>query len=103
MAVFRGDWVPGQRGWEYGVLDWPTGLEVITPDVVVLSVASGDEYRATRDDSSTGGRYTLLGFILPRAHAVRLTSAPSCDPEVVGTRTVYTRSSVCGSAVRDRY
>jgi len=65
-------------------------------------VASGDEYRATLDDGSTGGVYALPGVIRPRAAGVRLTSAASCEPEVVETRTVDTRLFVCLSAVRDQ-
>jgi len=73
-----------------GVLDLPAGLELLTSDVVALSVASGDEYRATLDDGSTAGVYALPGVIRPRAGGIGLTSAASCDPEGVETRTVDT-------------
>jgi len=102
LAVFRRDWVPGQMSTECGVLDSPAGLELLTPDVVALGVASGDQYRATLDDGSTSGVYPLSGVIRPRAAGVRLMSAASCDLEVVETRTVDTRLFVCSSAVRDR-
>jgi len=65
LAVFRHDWVPGQMSSECGILDSPAGLELLTPDVVALWVASGDEYQATLDDGSTGGVYALPGVICP--------------------------------------
>jgi len=36
LAVFRRDWVPGQMSSESGVLNWPAGLELLTPDVEAL-------------------------------------------------------------------
>jgi len=36
LAVFRSDWVTGQMSTECGVLDSPAGLELLTPEVVVL-------------------------------------------------------------------
>jgi len=64
-------------------------------------VASGDKYRATLNEESTGGVYALPGVIHPQAAGVGITSAASCDPEVVETRTVDTRLFVRSSAVRD--
>ena len=77
------------------------GLTLLTPAVVALSVARGDEYRATLGDGSTGGLYALPGVIGPRAACVHLTTAAPFDPEVVETLTVDTRSVVCSSAIRD--
>ena len=102
VAVFRRDGVFSKMCSLCGVLDPPAGLELLSPDVVTLRVASGDGYRATLDDRSTGGVYALLGTTRPRAAGVRLTRAASCDPDVVETRTVDTRLFVCPSAVRDR-
>jgi len=86
---------------ECGVVDSLAGLELLTPELVALSVASRDEYRATLDDQSTRGVYALPGVIRPRAGGVHLTSAASCDPEVVATPTVNTRLFVCLSTDRD--
>jgi len=90
LAVFHRNWVPGQMSSECGVLDSPAGLELLTPDVVAPCVASGDQYRATLDEGSTGGVNALSGVIRPRAAGVRPMRAASCDPEVVETRTVDT-------------
>jgi len=68
---------------------------------VVPSVASGDEYLARLDDGSTGAVYALPAVIRPGAAGVRLTSAASCDPEVVDTRTVDTLLFVCSAFVHD--
>ena len=86
-----------------GVLDSLAGLEPLSPDVVALSVASGAEYHATLDDSGTDGAYALLGTTRPRAAGVRLTSAATCDTQVVATRTLDTQVFVRTCAVRDRW
>jgi len=36
VAVFRCDWVPGEKSSECGVLDSLARLELLTPDVVAL-------------------------------------------------------------------
>jgi len=102
VLVFRRDWVPSQISSQCGVLYSPTGLEHLTDDVVAVSLASGDDYRATLDDGSTGGVYPLPGVIRPRAAGVCLTSAASREREVVETGTVDTPLVVCSSAFRDR-
>jgi len=102
VAVFRRARVPGQMSSECGVLDSPARLELLTPHVVVLSVPSWEEYRATLDDGRTGGVYARPGVIRPQAAGVSLTTAAPCDPEGVKTRTVATQLLVCSSAVRDR-
>jgi len=102
LAVFRRDWVPGQMSSACGILDSQAGLKLLTPDVVALFLASGDEYRATLNDRSTGGVYALPGIIYPRAAGVPLTRAASCQPQVLETRTLDTRLFVSLSAVRDR-
>jgi len=102
LAVFRPDWVPGQISSKCWIRDSQAGLELLTPDVVALCVSSGDEYRATLDDGSSGRVYPLPGVIRTRDAAVRLTSATSYEPEVVETRTVITRLFLSSLAVRDR-
>jgi len=42
VAIFRHELVPGQMCSSCGVLGSPGGLELLTPDVVTLWVASGD-------------------------------------------------------------
>ena len=86
----------------YGVLDSPPGLELVSPDIVALGVASGAEYHATLDDSGTGGAYALACTTRPLAAGVCLTSADSCDPEVVETNIVDTGVFLRTSAVHDR-
>ena len=63
-------------------------------------MASGAEYRATLDDRGTGGAYALPGTTSPRAAGLHLTSATTCDPEMVETRTVDTGVFVWMSPVR---
>ena len=98
LAVFRRDKVFSKMCSWCGVLDSPAGLELLSPDVVALWVASGDGYHTTLDDRSTGGVYALPGTTRPRAAGVRLTCGTSCDPEVVETCTVDARLFVCPSA-----
>ena len=69
----------------------PEGVEELTPDVVALCVANGDGYCDRLDAEFAGGAYAPLRIIRPRAARVRLTSAVSCDPEVVEIRSVDTR------------
>jgi len=105
VAIFPRELVPGQRCSYYGVLGSPEGLELLTPDVVTLWVASGDEYggHGTLEDVTVGGVYALLWIIRRGAAGVRLTGAAPCDPEVVETCTVETRVFACRlSAVRER-
>jgi hypothetical protein len=103
LAVLRRDLGSGKMSSWRGVLDSRVGLELLTPDAVVLWLVSGDETRPTLDDGNTGGVYDLPGIIRPPAARVRLTSPVSCDPEVVETRTVDTRLFARLSAVRDRW
>jgi len=103
VAIFRRELVPGQMCSCCGVLGSPGGLELLTPDVVTLWVASGDEYGGTLEDVNVGGVYALPWIIRRGAAGVRLTGAAPCDPEVVETRTVETRVFACRlSAVRER-
>jgi len=91
MAIFRRDLVPGKMCSCRGVLGSAAGLELVTADVVVLWVASGDESGGTLEDVNVGGVYALP-WIIPRGAAVvPLTGAAPCDPEVVETRTVKIR------------
>ena len=99
LGVLRPDWVHTQMSSECGVPDSPAGLELLTPDLVALRVASGDEYRPTLDDESTGGVNALLGAIRTRIPGVRLMSTASYDAEVVETGTVDTQLSLCSSPV----
>jgi len=100
VAIFRRELVPGQMCSCCGVLGSRGGLELLTPDVVTLWVARGDEYGGTLEDVNVGGVYALPWII---AAGVRLTGAAPCDPEVVETRTVETRVFACRlSAVRER-
>ena len=87
---------------ECSLLYSPALLELLTPDVMARLVASGDEYQATLEYGSTSGVYARLGLLRFRASGVRLTSAASCDPEVVETHPVDTQLFVCLSAVRVR-
>jgi len=103
VAIFRRELVPGRMCSCCGVLGSPGGLELQTPDVVTLWVASGDEYCGTLEHVNVGGVYALPCIIRRRAAGVRLTGATPCDPEVVETRTVQTRVFAwCQSAVRER-
>ena len=103
MAIFRRDLVSGKMCSCRGVLGSAGGLELLTADVVVLWVASGDEYGGTLDDVNVGGVYALAWIIRCGAAGVRLTGAALCDLEVVETRTVETWLFVCHlSAVRER-
>jgi len=52
--VFRRESVAGLGRPGRGIPGSPTGLEDLTPDVVPLWVASGDEY-PTLDDRKVGG------------------------------------------------
>lgn len=56
--VFRRDSVAGRSCTGRAIPGSPTGLKYLTPDVVPLGVASGDEY-PTRDDRKVGGLWTL--------------------------------------------
>ena len=86
-----------------GILGSPAGLELLTPDVVTLWVASGDEYGGTLEEVNFGGVYALPWIIRRGGAGVRLTGTAPCDPEVVETRTVETRVFACRlSAVRER-
>ena len=103
MAIFRCELVPGQMCSCCGVHGSPGGLELLTPDVVTLWVASGDEYGGTLEDVNVGAVYALPWIIRRGAAGVRLTGAAPCDPEVVETHTVETRVFACRlSAVRER-
>jgi len=84
-----------------GGLRSPEGVEELTPDVVALCVANGDGYCDRLDDEFAGGAYEPLRIIRPQAARVRLTSAASCDPEVVEIRTVDTRLWDYFSPARD--
>jgi len=102
VAIFGYELVPGQTCSYCGVLGSPGGLELLTPDVVTLCVASGDKYGGKLEDVNVGGVYALPWIIRRGAAGVRLTSAAPCNPEVVETRTVETRVfACCLSAVRE--
>jgi hypothetical protein len=59
VAIFRRELVPGQMCSCRGGLESPGGLELLTPGVVELWVASGDEYGGTLEDVNIGGVYAL--------------------------------------------
>ena len=101
-AVFRREITSGQMCWCRGVVDSPAGLELLTPEVVGLWVASGDEYRNTPDDKNTGGVYGPPRIIRRWMLGVLLPGAVSCDPVVVEIRTVVRRLFLSLSALRDR-
>ena len=82
------------------VLGSPSGLELLIPDVVVLGMPSGDEYRATLDDGNVAGNQGLPGVMVTRAAGVRGTIAASCEPELVEIRTVLGRMFPCLSTNR---
>jgi len=103
VAIFRRELVPGQMSSCCGVLGSRGGLELLTPDVVTLWVASGDEYGSTLEDVNVGGVYALPWIIRRGAAGVRLTGATPCDPEVVETHGVETPVfASCLSPVRER-
>ena len=54
VTVFRRESVASLGRPGHGIPGSPTGLEDLTPDIVTLSVASGDEY-PTLDDRKVGG------------------------------------------------
>jgi len=54
VTVFRRESVAGLGRPARGIPSSPTGLEYLTPDVVPLWVAIGDEY-PTLDDRKVGG------------------------------------------------
>ena len=74
--------------WCRGVVDSPAGLELLTPEVVGLWVASGDEYRATLDDENVGGVYGPPQIIHQWMLGVLLPGAVTYDAVVVEIRTV---------------
>jgi len=55
VPIFCPELVPGQMSWCCGILRSPGGLEPLTPYVVTLGVASGDEYGGTLEDVNVGG------------------------------------------------
>jgi len=95
VAIFRCELVPGKMGACCGVLGSPGGLELLTPDVVTLWVASGDEYGGKLEDVNVGRVYALPWIIRCGATRVRLTGAAPGDLEVVETRTVETLVFAC--------
>jgi len=103
VAIFRRELVPGPMCLCCGVLGWPGGLQLLTPDVVTLWVASVDQYGGTLEDVNVGGVYALPWIIRPGADGVRRTGTAPCNPEVVEAPTVETRVFACRlSAVRER-
>jgi hypothetical protein len=59
VAIFRRELVCGHMFSCRCVLGSPGGLELLTPDVVALWLASGDEYGGTLEDVNIGGVYAL--------------------------------------------
>jgi len=53
------------------------------------------------EDEILGALYALLRIIRAHAAGVRLTSIASCDPEVMGIRTVNSRLLICFTVVGD--
>jgi len=105
VAIFCSGLVPGQMCSCCGVLTSLQGLELLTPDIVTLWVASGDAYGCTLEDVNVGGVYAVPWIIRRGADGVRPTGTASCDPEVpvVETYTVETRVFAwCLFAVRER-
>jgi len=103
MAILRRDLVPGKMSSCHGVLGSAGGLDLLTAEVVVLWVASGDEYGGTLKDVEVGGVYPVPWIIRRGAAGVCLTGAAPCHPDVVETGTVETRLFACRlSAVRGR-
>jgi len=103
VAIFRRELVPGQMCSCCVVLGWLGELQLLTPDVVTLWVASRDEYGGTLEDVNVGGVYALPWIIHHGAAGVRLTGPAPCNPDVVETRTVKTRLFACRlSAVGER-
>ena len=103
VTIFRSELVPGQMCSCCGVLGLPGGLDLLTPDVVTLWVASGDEYGGTLEDVNLGGVYPLPWIIRRGAAGVRLTGAAPCHPELVETRRVETWVFACRlSTVREQ-
>ena len=101
-AVFRHEITSGQICWCRGVVNSPAGLELLTPEVVGLWVASGDEYRAILDDENVGGVYGPPRIIRRWTLGVLLPGAVSCDQAVVEIGTVVRRLFLSLSALHDR-
>jgi len=102
VVIFRRELVRGQMCSCCSIVGSPGGLELRTPDVVTLGVASGNEYGGTLVDVNGGGVYALPWIIGRGAAGGRLTGAAPCDPERVKTRTVETWVFACRmSAVRE--
>ena len=89
-TVFRRESVSGPMDLRCGVPGSPSGLEFLTPDVV-LWVASGDACRAALGGGSVDGLRALSRTMCPRAAGVCLTNGTSCDPEVVEVCTILGR------------
>ena len=79
----------------HGVLRLAGGLALQTTDIVVLWVASGDEYGGTLEDVNVGEVYAQLWSIRRRAAGVRLTGTAHWDLEVMETRIVETLLFAC--------
>jgi len=77
VAIFRGELLPAQMCACCRILGSPGPLGLLTPDVVTLRVASGDEYGGTLDDLNVVGVYALPGIIRRGAAGVRMTGAGS--------------------------
>jgi len=90
VTIFRRQLVPGQMCLCCGVLASPGGLELPTPDVVTLRVASRDECGGTLQDVNLGGVYAVPWIIRRGGAGVCLTVTGPYDPEVVETRIVET-------------
>jgi len=65
------------------VLRSPGVLELLIPDVVVLGMPSGDEYRAMLDDGNVAGDTGLPGVMVTRATGVHGTIGAYCEPQLV--------------------
>jgi len=87
-TIFWHELVPSQMCSYCAVLGLRGGLKLLTPDVVTLWMASGEEYSGTLDDVNVCGVYALPGIIRRGAAEVRLSGNAPCHSAVVETRTV---------------
>jgi len=87
VPVFRHESVAGLGHPGRGIPGSPTGLEDLTPDVVPLWVASGDEYPTLHVRKVRGLLASPL-IMRPQFAGVSLTRGCSGDPEVLEIRTM---------------
>jgi len=100
VTVFRSELITCWTNTVPLVLGSAGGLELLVPDIVVLGMPSGDEYRAMLDDGNVTEDKALLEVMVTGAAGVGGTIAASCEPELVEIHTVLGRFFLCVSTNR---